>query len=92
MYSAPAPEKTDYLLILRGLAALGVLLGHAFGIGRYSLGVFISDSTTASFAMIDHPLSPLKYVLFILIPLLGNQLRDLVFCPERLPHGQGFSR
>lgn len=79
MYSAPEPEKTDYLLILRGLAALGVLLGHSFGIGRYSLGVFISDSTTSNFALIDHPLSPLKYVLFILIPLLGTNYVLLFF-------------
>lgn len=79
MYSVPAPEKTDYLLILRGLAAFGVLLGHAFGIGRYSLGVFISDSPTASFAMIDHPLSAFKYALFVLVPLLGNNFVILFF-------------
>lgn len=79
MYSVPAPEKNDYLLILRGLAALGVLFGHAFGIGQYSLGVYISDSASGVFQLINHPLSPLKTFLFIVTPLLGSNFVILFF-------------
>ena len=79
MYSKSTPEQTDYLLILRGLAALGVLLGHAFGIGQYSVGAYISDSTTGVFQLFNHPLTPLKEFLFIVTPLLGSNFVILFF-------------
>lgn len=79
MYSASTPEKTDYLLILRGLAALGVLLGHAFGIGEYSIGVYISNSHSGVFQLINQPLPPLKTFLFVVTPLLGSNFVILFF-------------
>ncbi len=79
MYKSSQPKSLDYLLGLRGLAALGVIFGHAFGIGPYSIGVFISKSSGPFLGNIDTPLDPLRATLFCLTPLIGNNFVFLFF-------------
>ena len=90
MYTAPQPEKLDYLLGLRGLAALGVVLGHGFAIGAYSLGVYISSSASPFFALIDHPLDPIRTALFVVTPILGTNFVILFFVQSGYLMGKVF--
>jgi peptidoglycan/LPS O-acetylase OafA/YrhL len=83
-------EEHDYLLALRGLAVIGVLLGHAFGIGSKSLGVYISQSSTSVFAMIDHPLDLWRGTLFVITPLLGTNFVLLFFVQSGYLMGKVF--
>jgi peptidoglycan/LPS O-acetylase OafA/YrhL len=90
VYTAPQPEKLDYLLGLRGLAALGVVLGHGFAIGAYSLGVYISSSPSPFFALIDHPLDPIRTALFTVTPILGTNFVILFFVQSGYLMGKVF--
>lgn len=48
-------EAVDYLLILRGCAALGVFLGHMAGIGPLSIGAIVSKGeATLAYAFHDN--------------------------------------
>jgi peptidoglycan/LPS O-acetylase OafA/YrhL len=82
VYSNSQPEKLDYLLSLRGVAALGVVLGHAFGIGPYSVGVYVSSSPVWYFTftgLFDHPPGRLRDMLFYVTPLVGTNFVILFF-------------
>jgi peptidoglycan/LPS O-acetylase OafA/YrhL len=83
-------QEHDYLLVLRGMAVIGVLLGHAFGIGANSLGVYISESPSGVFRLIDHPLDLWRYMLFVLTPLLGANFVLLFFVQSGYLMGKVF--
>ena len=86
----PCSEKTDYLLVLRGLAVIGVLLGHCATIGQNSIGAFISQSTVGVYVNPILPLSPLRYVLFCITPILGANFVILFFVQSGYLMGKVF--
>jgi peptidoglycan/LPS O-acetylase OafA/YrhL len=90
LYTSPQPEKLDYLLGLRGLAALGVVLGHCFAIGGYSIGVYVSSSASSFYAIIDHPLDAVRAALFIATPILGTNFVILFFVQSGYLMGKVF--
>jgi peptidoglycan/LPS O-acetylase OafA/YrhL len=70
--------RVDYLMILRGMAVIGVLLGHAFGIGTHSVGVIVSKSSGASYAF-HEPFSFGYSVIEVLTPIIGRNFVILFF-------------
>ncbi|WP_341911770.1 acyltransferase [Ferrovibrio terrae] len=90
MLSKVNPEPLDYLLILRGIAIIGVLLGHAFGIGEYSLGTFISQSTVGVFIHGNQHKNSILDALFVLTPLLGTNFVILFFVQSGYLMGKVF--
>jgi peptidoglycan/LPS O-acetylase OafA/YrhL len=65
-------------MILRGMAVIGVLLGHAFGVGTHSVGVIVSKSTGASYVF-HEPFSFGYSFVEILTPILGRNFVILFF-------------
>src|ERR1700680_4962633 len=78
MFLNPAPEQKDYLLVLRGFAAIGVILSHCFTVGHLSIGAVITHST-ANFVLFRDPIGWRDNVLFIIVPLLGSNFVTLFF-------------
>ena len=70
--------RIDYLMILRGMAVIGVLLGHACGIGAHSVGVIVSKSTGASYVF-HEPFSFGYSLIEILTPIIGRNFVILFF-------------
>jgi peptidoglycan/LPS O-acetylase OafA/YrhL len=70
--------RIDYLMVLRGMAVIGVLLGHAFGIGTHSVGVIVSKSSHGSYAL--HERFSFGYSLIeVLTPIIGRNFVILFF-------------
>ena len=74
-----------------GLLLLGVVFGHAFAIGALSVGVYVSSSQSAFFALINQPLEPFRAILFIVTPILGTDFVILFFV-KRILDGEGVPR
>ncbi len=70
--------RIDYLMILRGMAVIGVLLGHACGIGVHSVGVVVSKSTGVSYVF-HEPFSFGYSLIEILTPIIGRNFVILFF-------------
>ena len=65
-------------MVLRGMAVIGVLLGHAFGIGTHSVGVIVSKSTHGSYAL-HEPFSFGYSFIEVLTPIFGRNFVILFF-------------
>jgi peptidoglycan/LPS O-acetylase OafA/YrhL len=90
VFLSALPEKTDYLLVLRGLAVIGVMLGHCATIGQNSIGVFISKSPYGVFALPTLPLDSLRFALFCITPILGQNFVVLFFVQSGYLMGKVF--
>lgn len=90
MFTDSTPQRIDYLLAFRGVAILGVVLGHAFGIGAHSVGVFISSSNTISFMHGHQHLDDVRDALYVLMPLLGVNFVILFFVQSGYLMGKVF--
>ena len=90
MFTDSTPQRIDYLLAFRGVAILGVVLGHAFGIGMHSVGVFISNSNTFSFMYGHQHLDGVRDALYVLTPLIGLNFVILFFVQSGYLMGKVF--
>lgn len=79
----------DYLMVLRGAAALGVALGHLFGLGSLSLGAVVSKGQY-NFVFHAEPFETWRTVLEILTPLIGLNFVILFFVQSGYLMGKVF--
>lgn len=79
----------DYLMVLRGAAVIGVLLGHLFGIGPLSIGAVV---TKASWSYTPHsqPFETWRSIVEILTPLIGMNFVILFFVQSGYLMGKVF--
>ena len=79
----------DYLMLLRGCAVIGVLLGHMFGIGTISIGAI---ATKAQWSYTPHaePFENWRTALEIVTPLLGMNFVILFFVQSGYLMGKVF--
>jgi peptidoglycan/LPS O-acetylase OafA/YrhL len=79
----------DYLMVLRGAAAIGVALGHLAGIGALSIGAVVTKSR---FSYVPHaePFETWRTMVEILTPLVGLNFVILFFVQSGYLMGKVF--
>lgn len=79
----------DYLMVLRGIAALGVFLGHFAGIGSLSIGAIVTKGPW-NYLPHDKPFETWRTVVEILTPLVGLNFVILFFAQSGYLMGKVF--
>jgi peptidoglycan/LPS O-acetylase OafA/YrhL len=79
----------DYLMVLRGCAVIGVLLGHVFGIGTFSIGAVV---TKGPYNYVPHaePFDNWRTAVECLTPLIGQNFVILFFVQSGYLMGKVF--
>ena len=68
----------DYLMALRGMAVIGVALGHLAGLGRLSIGAVVTKGPW-NFVEHDAPFEMWRTLTEIATPLIGRNFVILFF-------------
>ena len=79
----------DYLMVLRGIAALGVFLGHFAAIGSLSIGAVVTKGPW-NYLPHDKPFETWRTVVEILTPLVGLNFVILFFAQSGYLMGKVF--
>src|SRR5579883_95317 len=79
----------DHLMVLRGIAALGVFLGHFAGIGSLSIGAIVTKGPW-NYLPHDKPFETWRTVVEILTPLVGLNFVILFFAQSGYLMGKVF--
>lgn len=82
-------EPVDYLMVLRGAAAIGVLLSHVFCIGGLSIGAIVTNGQYM-YVLHQEPFEAWQTVVEILTPLLGQSFVILFFVQSGYLMGKVF--
>jgi peptidoglycan/LPS O-acetylase OafA/YrhL len=82
-------EPVDYLMVLRGSAAIGVVLSHLLSIGALSIGAIV---TNGQYMYVPHamPFETWQSVLEILTPIVGENFVILFFVQSGYLMGKVF--
>jgi hypothetical protein len=72
VFSNALPERTDYLLVLRSLAVIGVTLGHRATIGQNIIGFYLEKSLWLIYPAHISAQNAFRYALFCITPILSQ--------------------